>query len=221
MPEGHTIHRLARDHQRWFAGCSLNVQSPQGRFTEGAALLDGATLERVDAWGKHLFYAFGEIGTLHIHLGLFGRFRARSATAKPPRSSPRLVLRSDEREVRLSGPTACELLDDERVRAIHARLGPDPLRPRSGARRFVERAAKSRRSAGSLLMEQSAIAGIGNVYRSELLFLERIHPLTACTSVSKASGTRVWKHATRLLELGVKLNRTAYACAACQGEPRP
>jgi endonuclease VIII len=56
MPEGHTIHRLAREHTRLLAGRTLRVSSPQGRFDAGAALLDGRMLERVDPYGKHLFY---------------------------------------------------------------------------------------------------------------------------------------------------------------------
>jgi len=55
MPEGHTIHRIARDHGRLVAGRRLGVTSPQGRFDADAARIDGATLERIEAYGKHLF----------------------------------------------------------------------------------------------------------------------------------------------------------------------
>ncbi|HVM14166.1 MAG TPA: DNA-formamidopyrimidine glycosylase family protein, partial [Egibacteraceae bacterium] len=56
MPEGHTIHRLARDHRRDLAGRRIAVSSPQGRFVAGARRLDGRTLLDVEAYGKHLFY---------------------------------------------------------------------------------------------------------------------------------------------------------------------
>ena len=80
MPEGHTIHRAARDQRPMLAGKVLDVSSPQGRFFEGAARLDGQTCVAVEAYGKHLIYRFAHDESLHIHLGLFGKFR----TAKLP-----------------------------------------------------------------------------------------------------------------------------------------
>ena len=56
VPEGHTIHRLADDHNRDFAGQILLVSSPQGRFVSGAQILNGRQLVNVDAHGKHLLY---------------------------------------------------------------------------------------------------------------------------------------------------------------------
>ena len=56
MPEGHTIHRIARDHQKWFAGQKLIVTSPQGRFEDEAQRVSGKKLREVTAHGKHLFY---------------------------------------------------------------------------------------------------------------------------------------------------------------------
>lgn len=89
MPEGHTVHRLARTLEVLFAGQRLRVSSPQGRFSGGAALLDGATLVRAEAWGKQLLCAFApELSGsrdgirapepdnsehwLRVHLGLYG-----------------------------------------------------------------------------------------------------------------------------------------------------
>lgn len=56
MPEGHTIHRIARDHSKLLEGRAIRVSSPQGRFTADAERVDGATLERIEPYGKHLFY---------------------------------------------------------------------------------------------------------------------------------------------------------------------
>ncbi|MFA6574972.1 MAG: DNA-formamidopyrimidine glycosylase family protein, partial [Nocardioides sp.] len=58
MPEGHTLHRLARDLEAAFAGRLVRVGSPQGRFADSAALLDGQVVEGAESWGKHLFIAF-------------------------------------------------------------------------------------------------------------------------------------------------------------------
>src|SRR5262249_12010821 len=72
VPEGHTLPRLARLHERRFKGAPVAVSSPQGRFA--AAAVDGRALRRATAWGKHLFhyYAGGQI--VHVHLGLYGTF---------------------------------------------------------------------------------------------------------------------------------------------------
>ena len=77
MPEGHTVHRLARDHSRWLAGQRLKVTSPQGRFEVESQLLSGKTLRSVEAHGKHLYYSFSDDRVLHIHLGLYLRFVAK------------------------------------------------------------------------------------------------------------------------------------------------
>src|SRR5690242_7536019 len=67
MPEGHTIHRLAREHTRSLAGHVLHVWSPQGRHAALAAALDGYALEQVEAYGKHLFYLWRHGPILHVH----------------------------------------------------------------------------------------------------------------------------------------------------------
>ena len=73
MPEGNEVHRYARLHTTTFAGKTICVESPNGRFP-GAALLTGHKLKSVMAHGKHLAYDFGRDRKLHIHLGRFGDF---------------------------------------------------------------------------------------------------------------------------------------------------
>ena len=82
MPEGHTLHRLAREQTALFAGRLVRVSSPQGRFSAGAALLDGRVLDEVTAYGKHLFACFGA-DVLHVHLGLYGTFTSGNLVAVP------------------------------------------------------------------------------------------------------------------------------------------
>ena len=81
MPEGHTIHRLEQDLARDFGGVVVTCSSPQGRFPD-AATISGEVFHGADAIGKHLFLRIGE-GRVHIHLGLFGRFRARKKWEDP------------------------------------------------------------------------------------------------------------------------------------------
>jgi endonuclease-8 len=99
VPEGHTIHRLARDHAAWFTGQTVTVSSPQGRFADGAARLDGRRFETAEAWGKHLFHRFDDGRSVHIHLGLFGRFFHHPL---PPRGRPPVP--RDTVRYRLTGP---------------------------------------------------------------------------------------------------------------------
>ena len=91
MPEGHTIHRLAREHNRLLVGHPVRASSPQGRFAEGAARIDGRVLERTDAYGKHLFHSYGDV-FLHVHLGLYGKFTVGTLPAPEPRGALRLRL---------------------------------------------------------------------------------------------------------------------------------
>ena len=84
MPEGHTIHRLASDYADRFSGTAPRVTSPQGKFSDAAALLDGAGLTRTEAHGKHLFLGFRDTDWVHIHLGLCGKVTFGAAPAHHP-----------------------------------------------------------------------------------------------------------------------------------------
>lgn len=204
MPEGHTIHRLARDLGRDLGGQRVAVSSPQGRF-DAAAALDGRVLTTAHAIGKHLFLDF-EGARVHVHLGLFGKFR-RQPHGAPPRPSVRLRLASATRTWDLVGPTACARIDDAEYAALEARLGGDPLAsgPRPAA--TWARVHASRRAIGALLLDQSIFAGIGNVYRAELLFLVGVHPDTPGRAIDKATFERLWRLAKELLQKGVRANR--------------
>jgi endonuclease-8 len=207
MPEGHTIHRAARLQLALFAGRSLHADSPQGRFDEGAAILAGRRLETIDAYGKHLFYAFEGPVWLHVHLGLFGRFRLGRGPAPEPRGAVRLRLMAADGWLALSGPTACEIIDRAGRKRFLARIGPDPLRPDARPARAVERILASSAAVGALLMDQAVIGGIGNVYRAELAFRARIAPTTPGTALSRAAVLAVWRDARALMREGERTGR--------------
>ena len=93
MPEGHTLHALAGRVHHAFAGTAVATSSPQGRFEDGAALLDGRVMLEASAWGKHLFAEFGGDAWLHVHLGLIGKMsvqqhRRRTAPGAPLLTKP-------------------------------------------------------------------------------------------------------------------------------------
>jgi len=184
----------------------LRVFSPQGRFAAGAARLDGRTCPDVEAYGKHLLYRFDHDETLHIHLGLFGRIRRQKLPDAPPRGAVRVRMVSGTHVVDVNGPTVCEVLDAPGVMSLVARIGPDVLRPDADPDRAFARIARSRAPIGRLIMDQSVMAGIGNIYRTEILWRQRIHPERPGRSLDRAAFDAIWSDAAALLAVGVKRN---------------
>ncbi|GAA2983849.1 Fpg/Nei family DNA glycosylase [Streptomyces fulvorobeus] len=207
MPEGHTIHRLAADHRERFAGAPVRVSSPQGTFAAGAALLDGRTLTGVDAHGKHLFLGFGDTGWVHIHLGLFGKLGFGGTPAPPPTDTVRLRLVNEDHHADLRGPTTCALITPAEKQAIHARLGPDPLRTDEDGERAWRRVSGSRVTVAALLMDQKVVAGVGNVYRAEVLFRHGVDPYRPGKELTRAEWDAIWTDLAQLMREGVRHNR--------------
>ena len=220
MPEGHTIHRLARDHAEWFAGQRVRVASPQGRFHAAAGLLDGTVLEATDAHGKHLFHRYEGERYVHVHLGLFGRFFVHDNPPPEPRETTRYRLIGGSRTTDLVGATACELLDEEEVVAIRARLGPDPIRDDADPEQAW--AAIQRRSIGigRALMDQKVLAGVGNVYRAEVLFVHGVHPELPSRELPRDTFDAMWATLVTWLRRGVEERRIITVDPAEVGRPR-
>jgi endonuclease-8 len=211
VPEGHTLYRLAREQSQLFAGRPLRVSSPQGRFEAGAALLDGRVLDEVFSYGKHLFAGFGA-DTLHVHLGLYGSYSGGTGSPPPARGALRMRWEAAGPDgagvwTDLRGPIACEVLPAPEVDRILARLGPDPLRPRADGGSAHRRIAGSRTPVGALLMDQSVLAGVGNVYRAELLFRQGVSPFRPGRGVDPDLWSRMWADLVALMRAGVRMGR--------------
>ena len=210
MPEGHTLFALARDLHEAFAGTAPEVTSPQGKFVEGAAELTGREVLRATSRGKHLLVEFADDRWLHVHLGLIGSFTVDSHewTAEVPAvGAVRLRLRTDQHVADLRGPNLCEVASPERVDAVLDRLGPDPLRADADPEVAWARISRSSRSIAELLMDQSVLAGVGNVYRSEVLFRHRLSPFTEGRRLRRTSWRLIWDDLERLMPLGVVTGR--------------
>nr|NLI51723.1 Fpg/Nei family DNA glycosylase [Propionibacterium sp.] len=207
MPEGHVTHRLARTLTREFGGRPVRVSSPQGRFADAAALLDGTEFERGDAVGKHLFLDFAGGRVVWIHLGLIGRLHF--GPDEPPASPGTLRLRIAARGVRadLRGPQWCRLVTGEERDAVAAASGPDPLRPEADPERAWVRLSRSKRAVGALLMDQSVFAGVGNIYRAEVLFRHGIDPHLPACDLGRATFDSVWRDLVELMAVGVRDGR--------------
>lgn len=206
MPEGHTIHRLARALDDAFTGTRPIVASPQGRFLDGAAILSGRTVESTDAWGKHLFVDFEGERVLNVHLGLIGSFSVDPYSGHPPEpvGAVRLRIVNPTHVADLRGATICELITPEQAGAILARLGPDPLRADADPDRAWARISRSSRPIGELLMDQSMLAGVGNVYRCEVLFRHRVDPFRPGREIRATTWRAIWDDLVDLLRIGVE-----------------
>jgi endonuclease-8 len=207
MPEGHTIHRLARDLRRDLVGSPVRASSPQGRFAEGAARVHSRTLTRTEAFGKHLFLSWDSGELLYVHLGLIGKFRRKPAPLPDPVGEVRLRLSTDEVAWDLSGPMACAI-DTPTMRArVLDKAGPDPLRRDADPQRFADALARRSTPIAAALLDQGAVSGIGNVYRAEICFLCGLHPLVPARDVPDDQVKALWTTSVDLLEIGLRLNR--------------
>lgn len=258
MPEGHSVHRIARQFTANFVGEVCHASSPQGRFAEGAALLDGSVMEECFAVGKQMFARFGEGVWLRVHLGIYGAWdfsgevttklgqtgeysrpagvvdrlgedslrsigaprrlrmaeqEAASELDEPwppePVGAVRLRLLTDRTCADLRGPTACETLDGAGVEAVLDRLGPDPLvvDAAGGEDAFVANVRRRRVPIGQLLMDQSVVAGIGNIYRAELLYRARLNPYSLGGDIPEPKLRELWRDWDKLLRIGVEVGQ--------------
>jgi endonuclease-8 len=267
MPEGHSVHRIARQFALHFVGKEVTASSPQGRFAAGAGEINGHRMTDAKAIGKQMFLEFDNRLVLRVHLGIYGAWdfagdiTADATTASAngrmgqtnqhgtrldaaihdsagedslhsigaPRTTRLRMAEQEKREsdiedfppdpigqvrVRLlttdavadlRGPTACEVLTPDQVAAIIAKSGPDPLVDdlREGEDRFTAAVRKKQTPIGLLLMDQSVVSGIGNIYRAEMLFRARLDPHTPGKLVPEELVRALWQDWTYLLKIGV------------------
>ena len=207
MPEGHTLHRLATGLREQFGGQHVAASSPQGRFADSAALVDGTVLVGAESFGKHLFVEFEGERFVYVHLGLIGKFDVLPGPAPAPVGQVRLRVSSDSAYADLRGAATCDLLTHSQRQVIVARLGPDPLREDADPAGAWRRISRSHRPIGELLMDQEVLAGVGNVYRAELLFRHRMHPLRPGNTLRRGQFQAMWTDLVELMRYGVRTGR--------------
>jgi len=221
VPEGHTIHHCAKEHRRLLQGKVVAVSSPQGRFSADAQLVDGQVLTGTDAFGKHLFHDYANGLSVHVHLGIYGEFHRRDVPPPIPKDTTRMRLLSGDVCLDLIGPTQCHVVDVDEKQAITAKLGPDPLRKDADPERAWSALQRRRSTIGAALMDQRVIAGVGNVFRAEVLWTHRISPERPCNQVTREEFESIWKELVKLLRRGVKEQRirvrNVYRQEQCKG----
>lgn len=203
MPEGDTVFKIAAYLHERLAGRRVEG----GRVPlQPAIRLAGRRVQGVRAQGKHLWIAFDDGTLLRSHLGLHGSWH-RYPIGRPWRKGLHLVsilLETAEESYVCFEAAEVEWVRAEgaRTRRLEARLGPDLIGEAVDFSRIVERARRflgPERLIVDLLLDQRAAAGIGNVYKSEVLFLERLDPHRALGTVEDAALRRLYERAADLL----------------------
>lgn len=290
MPEGHSVHRIAKQFEANFVGQAAEITSPQGRFADGAALINGVPMISATAVGKQMFLEFANNLWLRVHLGIYGAWdfagevlvhpsiqvhglnpklgqdgatsqqraalaghgansraglsaaqqvavdeqaedsvtsigaprktrlrmaeqdkNSAAATTWPPEpvGQVRVRLLTDTVCADLRGPTVCEVITAAEKAGVLKRLGPDPANDASPAEksRFMQRAAAKKTPIGLVLMDQAVIAGIGNVYRAEMLFRAQLNPYTPANELQNSQLEQLWDDWVHLLEVGIRVGQ--------------
>ena len=202
MPEGNEIYRYAEMHRKTFVGKTICVETPNGRFPD-AALLTGRKLKGVLTHGKHLGYDFGRDRMLHVHLGRFGDFTEGKMPFPEARGALRMRWSTRTDWLELRGAIDCSVYTDQQWQALESRLGADPLAHNADPSPAFAYVQKARQAIGALLMDQTVFAGIGNIYRAELLYRAKQNPFTAGKDVSLKTLKAIWKDAVKLMPDGM------------------
>jgi formamidopyrimidine-DNA glycosylase len=207
MPEGHVIHRLADALGATFADKALHVSSPQGRFAEEAAYLDGSSLVHTEAIGKHLFLRFDVPAPefVHIHLGLIGKLQLEPLAS--PRGVVRLRIHDGATAADLRGPQWCRLVAEDVRERVFETSGPDPIRADMDPDVGFHRLRRSGKSIAALLMDQRIAAGVGNIYRAEVLFRHRLDPDVPGREITPRTWRIIYDDLVHLMAAGVRDGR--------------
>lgn len=205
MPEGDTLFRTATVLREVLVG--KEVTAARGR-PDGVGLghAVGSRVEGVESVGKHLLIAFSNGLSLHTHLRMNGswhRYRRDERWRRSPARAVAVIEVPDAVAVCFDAPTV-ELLDS-RVIGLHpalTALGPDLLAPEPNLEEAIRRLSGPGREhmpLGEALLDQTAMAGLGNVYRSEVCFIERVDPFLAMARVDPGALRRVVAAGRRLI----------------------
>jgi endonuclease VIII len=205
VPEGHVVHRQARELNKLFAGQIVTVSSPQGRFSQSASVLNETKFAKSQAYGKHLFINFEHGDVIHIHLGLYGKWTFLNYTPEPV-GLIRLQISTPKACAQLRGPNACTLISPTEVKSMKAKIGPDPIR-NDDPSVVRARVLGSNTPIGVLLMDQTLFAGVGNIYRAEALFRAGINPQSAGKVLTSKQFDALWNDLVELMKIGVRRGR--------------
>jgi endonuclease-8 len=193
-----------------FAGDILmdaTIASANGRM--GQTNQRGTVLDAIvhDSAGENSMHSIGAPRRTRLRMAEQEKELGAVDTFPPePIGQVRVRMLTDTVSADLRGPTACEVLDPGQVEAVIAKLGPDPQLDDSRAAedRFTNTVRRKPTPIGQLLMDQTVVAGIGNVYRAELLFRARVNPHAPGKSLPEDTARALWRDWAHLLAIGVQ-----------------
>lgn len=168
----------------------VGVTSPQRRLRTDS--FHDSTVVRVEAFGKHLLIDMSTEESIHVHLGMRGKWLRFSPVTGSAMPQVRLRLATPEVAWDLIAPTRCEVFDPPAKASLITRLGPDPLRADADPIEARRRIASFSGSIGAALLDQSVIAGVGNVFRAEALHACRIAPTRPAGALSADDVEALW-----------------------------
>ncbi|HJL16273.1 MAG TPA: DNA-formamidopyrimidine glycosylase family protein [Sandaracinaceae bacterium LLY-WYZ-13_1] len=207
MPEGDTIHRAARTLEKAIGGRRVTAWRSNDPALDRVDDLVGRTVAAVEARGKNLLVRFDDGRTLHTHQRMEGSwhvYRPGEAWRKPARGAVAVIETDAWVAVCFHAPV-CDLLAPGRVPRAVRRLGPDLLAPRADLDEALRRMrAHPTMPVGVAVMRQHLVAGIGNVYKSETLFLERASPFTPVAELSDEALRGILRRARRLMKQNLR-----------------
>lgn len=210
MPEGDTLARIAVALRPYLAGrvvtgARARLPGPQ------VSRLVGQKIDAVDAAGKNLLIKFDGGLELRTHLGLHGswhRYRPGETWRRPP-SRAALVLEVPGAIAVCFDAPVVELFE-RRAEVVHptiSMLGPDLLDAafdQAEAVRRLQDVSRSKTAIGEALLDQRAVAGIGNVYKSEILFIEKVDPFALVGTLNTATLDGVMGKGRELLQANAR-----------------
>jgi endonuclease VIII len=209
MPEGDTVHRIATVLVRELQGRTLTRLAVHSRGD--VPELAGGRVDSVEARGKHLLVSLDSGWTLRVHLGMKGRWFRRHVRERMPRDVSALLVAGETAFI-CEGAYTAELLRTDALRSHPriGRLGPDLLAEPPDLDEAVRRARMpgyANREIGDLLLDQRVAAGIGNVYKSEVLFECRVHPRTRTGALTAEQLRSLFEKAAHLMRLNLLTRR--------------
>jgi endonuclease VIII len=226
MAEGDTILRAARRIEAAIGGQTLRVGTGNERGRAGGVEhLDGRRLDSVEAHGKHLLLAFGDLA-LHSHLGMNGAWHVYRPGERwrRRRSAAWAILGGESAEAVQFGGPMLRVLPVERLSSdpLLSRLGPDVLAADLDLDQAVSRLRPSGdRQIGDAMLDQHLIAGIGNIFKSEACFAARVDPWRPIAELTDEQIRRTLEAARRVMSESVEQGRTSYAVYKRAGRPCP
>lgn len=214
MPEGDTLFRVAYQITRQVCGKRIEAARAKPELAN-ASELTGQRLETAEARGKHLLLDFDNALSVHSHLGMTGSWHIypRGERWRKPAHRAALALRFDTHDLVCFSPKLIELNTTRRIRRnpLLTGLGPDLLADEFDEEEAIQRLRRHEYlPVGEALMAQQLVAGIGNVYKSEILFMNRINPFAAVAKLDDQSLRECLRSARRYLRRNLEGRRRKF-----------